>query len=475
MQLFIPGFAKMRSIIFLSLFLCASGCSLSDLVGGDSLPSDTSDPGVVKTPEGALGAYYSATVALTRAVGAGWGGSVVMASGLMTDELHSINARLLTAAAAFPTGVSAVDARAEAMDKEGEPLYNALNLVRGRTREAVGALRKYYPQASPDLIAHLFAIEGMAEVMLAEFFCSGIPLSTLNFEGDYTLKAGSSTQDVLQHSLSLFDSARALSADSSRFIHFASIGRARALIALHDVSAAAQAVADVPTEYNYLLFFGVDSFSLFKTSENTWSLSVSNKEGHNGLHFITDADPRTVSDSLTGSGGPWVPRKYVNGGIPGSNPGSGPINFASGVEARLIEAEAALISEDGNWLAILNKLRTSCLEAIGCPTPAPAGTGGIANLPLLNDPGIESLPEGKTVQDVRLDLLFRERAYWLFLTGRRQGDLRRLVQQYNREQDTVYPIGLWGVQGLAAYGSRIYLPVPVREQETNHLYRGCED
>jgi len=52
-----------------------------------------------------------------------------------------------------------------------------------------------------------------------------------------------------------------------------------------------------------------------------------------------------------------------------------------------------------------------------------AGSGGVAELAALTDPG---------TAEARVDLLFRERAFWFFLTGHRQGDLRRLIRQYGR-------------------------------------------
>ncbi len=68
-----------------------------------------------------------------------------------------------------------------------------------------------------------------------------------------------------------------------------------------------------------------------------------------------------------------------------------PIVMASGIEARLIEAEAALQAGGGNWLTILNDLMAMAID----PPMDP-----------LMDPG---------TQDARVDLLFRERAFWLFV------------------------------------------------------------
>src|SRR5207237_9537292 len=100
-----------------------------------------------------------------------------------------------------------------------------------------------------------------------------------------------------------------------------------------------------------------------------------------------------------------------------------PVTVASGIEARLIEAEAALQTNDPTtWLSKLNDLRATAI------TPA---------IPALADPGAAT----------RVDTLFKERAFWMHLTGHRLGDMRRLIHQYARPDSTVFP---WGT---TAYGA----------------------
>jgi hypothetical protein len=102
--------------------------------------------------------------------------------------------------------------------------------------------------------------------------------------------------------------------------------------------------------------------------------------------------------------------------FPPYNSFGSPIVDASGVEARLIEAEAALHAGDvGTWLSKLNALR--------------AGTAGLTPL---SDPG---------TADAQVDLMFRERAFWMFGTAHRVGDLRRLVRQYGRAITSTFPTG----------------------------------
>ena len=88
------------------------------------------------------------------------------------------------------------------------------------------------------------------------------------------------------------------------------------------------------------------------------------------------------------------------------------------------------------------------------------GNGGF-NLPALADPGSTA---------GQVDLLFRERAFWLFATGHRLGDMRRLVRQYGRAVDSVFPNGAYFKGGN--YGTDVNIPVPF--QETNNPnFQGC--
>ena len=123
--------------------------------------------------------------------------------------------------------------------------------------------------------------------------------------------------------------------------------------------------------------------------------------------------------------------------------------LATGIEARLIEAEAALKAGDATtWLAKLNEARAT-------------GLGG--TLAPLADPGTDA---------ARVDLLFRERAFWMYFTSHRIGDLRRLVRQYGRGPETVWPTGNYFKGGV--YGTDQNLP-PAQAEKNNPGYTGCAD
>jgi hypothetical protein len=281
-------------------------------------------------------------------------------------------------------------------------------------------------------------------------FCSGIPLSTLDYKGDYTLAEGSSTEDVYRHAVALFDTALTLSADSARILNLARVGKARALLELGEYSNAAAAVADVPDGYRYdVSYTAVDgakanNFAWIQPGI-LWNLTVANREGGNGLDYRSSGDPRTAtSDVGQNQNGAtlFYPDKY-------SPDGSSSIVLADWVEAQLIEAEASLQGGDvEGWLAKLNRLRETAVS------PALSDT---------TDPG---------TLDSRVDLIFRERAFWLFLTGHRQGDMRRLIRQYGRAAGQVYPVGAYP-SGGKIYGSDVTTPIPAVERSLNSRFTGC--
>src|SRR5690606_22841354 len=135
----------------------------------------------------------------------------------------------------------------------------------------------------------------------------------------------------------------------------------------------------------------------------------------------------------------------------------------TGVEARLIEAEAALRGGSANWLTTLNAVRAAP------PAYYPASDyPGIDAMGALTDPGTDA---------ARVDLLFRERAFWMYLTSHRLGDMRRLVRQYGRPANTVFPTGEWGVwtpDKTGDYGSDVNFIIPFDEQN-NPNFSGCLD
>jgi hypothetical protein len=147
------------------------------------------------------------------------------------------------------------------------------------------------------------------------------------------------------------------------------------------------------------------------------------------------------------------------------------VAVTAGIDARLIEAEAALNANDATtMMTILNALRASP-QLITAPSPSATGTHPgwtTPVLPPLADPG---------TLDTRVNLLFREKAFWTFGRGQRLGDLRRLIRDYGRTPDGSntggYPMGTHYKGGV--YGVDLNLPVTTDEQVGNTNFHGCLD
>jgi hypothetical protein len=205
----------------------------------------------------------------------------------------------------------------------------------------------------------------------------------------------------------------------------------------------------------------------FPASNAYLGLMMVDSEGGHGLRFLADSDPRlpVASEGVNRQNYPVEePAKYAPDG-------SSSMVLASGVEARLIEAEVQLHAGNATWLTTLNTLRTDGSYTTAPDTSNPsltdttwnAGAGGVAGLRPLADPG---------TTDTRITLVFRERAFWLYLTGHRQGDLRRLIRQYGRTPDAAFPVGQYiGERGQ--YGTDVAFPVPAAEVQSNPRFKGC--
>jgi hypothetical protein len=253
----------------------------------------------------------------------------------------------------------------------------------------------------------------------------------------------------------------------------------RALVALGQYDSAAKVVAPVATSDAYQ----------FKILFKTWfseglPFRVASGEGGNGLHYVGDPRVPVAHTTTTYSDGTSFqasyPTKYDNLLVD-----SVPFTVAGGIEARLIEAEAALHDNDPSWLTTLNTLRTDgtysgidTLTTIDTTFPGGvqtidttetpdtlwnAGTGGVAHLGPLSDPGTVA---------ARVDTLFAERAMWLYMTGHRQGDVRRMIRQYGRRQDAVLPVGQYPNTTYPVYGSATNLPITPLEMR-NPKFHGC--
>ena len=249
--------------------------------------------------------------------------------------------------------------------------------------------------------------------------------------------------------------------------NLARIAKARALVDLArfaDAAAAVGAGGDGAGSAAVATSFVVNAEYSATTLVNTiydWMVGTANfgpseREGGNGLNFISANDPRVPISPTIRLGQDGSTRVNTILGYPN---GSAPTRLATGVEARLIEAEAAL--KAGNAAGMMTALNTARADA-GART-AWGITAGADPLPPLVDPGTEA---------GRIDLLFRERAFWLYLTTHRVGDLRRLVRQYSRPATAVWPTGAYFKGGTYGTDQNI---TPSFAERNNANWSGCTD
>lgn len=448
-----------------------AACSPDSLVSTDP-PSNVVPSSAVNTPAAATALYNGAVSLFAAAFGGGsYSGGVgyVPITGLMSDELSDN----------YGNAAISIDLRNNSLnastgnDLQTGGLYTLLQNARVSAFQARQGLQQYGGANSTPLIGRMYALEAYAVTMLAEYFCDGVPLSETPLNGSAVLSEGLTTDQLLAHASVLFDTAITLSADSATYLNMARVGKGRVLLDQGQFADAATAVADVPLTFAYTVAFSA-GMSIYSSgfSVNLWNgltypydfgtppYVVLDHEGGNGLPWSTD--PRIP---LASDGGANYPAKYDNG--------SAPIRLADGIEAQMIRAEASLKAGTGDWLTILNTVRATCTTGSGC---APVPGIDVGTLPPLTDSGTAV---------GRLRQVMSERAYWMYATGHRAGDLRRMLRPpynaapYSLTQSSVYPTGVYSnphyTGPTGAYGTDVVAVVPLNEQKFNRKYTGCFD
>jgi hypothetical protein len=492
------SFDRARLKRFASLALIAGTLPLASCNRDRIL--DTIDPDVINPSNlgsaaaaealrvGALSRLTDATQGLAPPRSTSLDEGVFFFGGLVSDELRSGDTFVQRDQA---------DQRAIQTTNAGMTVVaRGLNRVRVAAIQAIPALQEWRP-TEVSSVGQMYWLRGWAENQLAESFCNGTPISSLD-EATSTIIYGEreTNAEVYARAIGSFDTAVMNAptgeAASTQVIRLAAVGKGRALMNLGRFTEAAAAVAGVPDDFRFQTFY-----SAVTVDNQAWALNnsagryvVGERDGTVGINFGTAGDPRvppciggaaqcparTVSfDNNFGpanAAGPF----YTQLVFP--NRDADPV-IVGGGEARLLEAEAFLRSGDvANWLAKLNYMRAnfptfkqpsnpcnaSGVQVAGCPTIPAGGT----LLPALVDPG---------TQAAREDLMFRERAFWMFFTGHRLGDMRRLVRPvaqggFGRDENTVYPNGAYVKGGV--FGSDKSLIIPQAE-ENNPEFTGCLD
>ena len=339
-------------------------------------------------------------------------------------------------------------------------MNRALQRARASASQAIGLLQQYKPAGAPADVAEMYFVQAYVENVIGEDYCNRLVLSNLT-NGVEQYGSPITTQAAFELALAHADSGLKLitgnTTQDQKIRNALAVTKGRILLNLNKPAEAAQAVAGVPTSFTYQIYY-----EAVKADNGVWAYnnsarrySVSTNEGVNGLDFATAKDPRlpvcSGGDAVCKANGVTINQRddksafpiYVQLKWPVRD---APITIVGGVEARLIEAEAQLAAgNSGTSLATLNTLRTT-----------------VTGLAPLTDAGTPA---------ARQDQLFRERAFWLFSTGHRLGDMRRLVKFYNRTVNSVYPTGAWHKGG--PYGTDVAFPVPQAEETNPNFQRSA--
>ena len=361
-------------------------------------------------------------------------------SGLFTDELANVSTY---------SQHREIDARAIPIDNSiMTSTFLALQRARNRAEVTAAAYAELDPSAPGR--AQALNLAGFSYILFGENYCSGVPFSTANPDGSFTFGAPVGTDSVFGLALAKFDQAAAAAAESgpaaAKLLTLAKLGRARVLLSLGRYAEAKTAVDGIDPGFTYLVEHSVNSNrqanGVYSYALSQRRFSVPDGEGGNGIAWRSAADLRTQWSLGTGASQDNTPVWYAQQKY---RDRADDIVLASGIEAELIRAEAELSASDANWIGRLNALRATV--------------------------GLDPLVE-PAARDDRIRLLFRERAAWLWLTGHRLGDLRRLVRNYHFAVESVYPVGVADGR-TGPYGADLSFPLSTDEQN-NPNYGQCD-
>lgn len=403
-----------------------------DIVTPESLNSEA---GIQTLRAGSLGDLAVAMSGSSAGHGATAG--LIVMSGLMSDEYDY--------SGTFPT-------RREGDTRLLQNVNGTINTIYGNLHRARAAAEATVELASnfggaPSIESEMQSIVGYSYVMFAETFCSGVPFSKAPADGG-ELQYGEPllTEQMFNAAITWFDQALASAGSNSDLAYLASVGKARALLGLGQISEAASAVNSVSTEFVYNIEHSSNSRrqenGIFTMTTTRRQYSIADGKGVNGLMYRSAMDPRVPWDGGTTFGQDDITLYYNQ--LKYTSPDAFVV-LASGIEARLIEAEADVQANNGtNVQNIHNALRATL------------------GLPALDLTGMN--------QDELRAIHFAERAFWLFSTGHRHGDLRRLVSVYGQPVQEVFPWGAYFKGG--EYGSQISFLIP-QSESNNPNYQGC--
>jgi hypothetical protein len=455
----------MRRHLTILIAIAAAACNPNDAL-------KPPDPGAVtKITAAALpglqaGAVSEFQVAFSGTGDDGNGGREghVNLTAIFTDELTAHNLDIFT----FRNDLDARKATPQNTQLAG--IYSDLSAARHAAEFAATEFAALDPKNIAR--AQMLNFAGYTYTMFAEDWCTGIPFSNLNADGTITHGVPQTTAQVYATALAKFDSATALASasqdpDAPNELQLALMGRARALLDQDKFDAAGAAADSLLTANNAFTLPIENSANTPRQYNGVWYWSTQNaafgvvdrKDG-NGLNFISSQDPRALwvdSHNLGAVGIDTIiyEQKYTDK--------ASSIELAGATEATLISAERDLVDgQVASWAAKLNALRArSGLQQIFYDTVATTPTVVVDTIKRQLPP-LTADSTTLASDSVRVEVHFRERALWLWLTGHRLPDLRRLLRHYHHNDFT------------NALNNDIRFAIPVFEQN-NPNFKQCAD
>lgn len=430
----------------------SAGCSMDTLVRatdpdiiGVELVNSPSAANALRV--GTLGRFNAATTG---------GETMLLFGGLFGDEFSTGDT--------FTTRIETDQRALTPQNGQVTTAYRFLHRARVSAIQTRDALATFAPLAPAWNYGEMFFVEAYMINQLAEHFCNGQPISTVN---NGVESYGDPLPNTAHFALALakVDSGLArvgagTTADDARVRNSLNVLRARILLNQGNFGAVAATVANVPTNFTWN-----QEHSLTSRTPGVWAFvnnqrryMVANNEGPLRMDFASSGDPRTPTCTATQAAcialGLTNPRPFdnQNSAVPNITyqliwtADASSVSLLNGLQARLFEAEA--LNRTGNFagaLTILNALRAS-----------PPNYGRvIAAMPPLTDPGTDA---------ARRDLIFREKGFWLYGTGHRFGDMRRMMRQYGMTANQVFPNGnTWQINRAPGYGNDVVFPTPTAE------------
>jgi hypothetical protein len=341
-------------------------------------------------------------------------------------------------------------------------VYQNLGQAHNDALRAVSAYARFAPSTVDR--AEMYAIDAYIYMLVAEHWCSGEPFSTIDVAtGNVTNNPFLTTTQMLDTALTELQQAKLVAATDKAATQqrvasvtgLAQVGAARALLDLGQVAAAADSATAVQSGFAYQIFA---SSNTPRQNNGIWfytisfnAFSVGDRKNGTGLPFQSDTDPRvpwSAPPGLTGSngGGPFIiQEKYQSS--------STPVTLADYTEAQLMVAEGDLFA--GNYagaLQIMNTLRASS----GLTW---AARDALADLSAAS-------------RKAQMQQILSERAFWMYVTGHRLGDWRRMLRSpynaapYSFVTEDVYPVG-------GSLSTTLEFPTP-QLTSPNPNYKACD-